>query len=55
MNDIAELERRITLALERIGAGIDLIGAAAPAPAGDAPCAAQAAAQPERPQWARLA
>lgn len=32
MNDIAELERRITLALERIGAGIDLIGAAAPAP-----------------------
>ncbi|MGL4279425.1 MAG: hypothetical protein ACRCS0_03580 [Albidovulum sp.] len=31
MNDIAELERRITMALERIGAGIDLIGAAAPA------------------------
>jgi chromosome segregation ATPase len=29
MNDIAELERRITMALERIGAGIDLIGAAA--------------------------
>ena len=28
---------------------------AAPTPAGDAPCAAQAAAQPERPQWARLA
>lgn len=28
MNDIAELERRITMALERIGAGIDHIGAA---------------------------
>lgn len=28
---------------------------AAPTPAGDAPCTAQAAAQPERPQWARLA
>ncbi|WP_082367864.1 hypothetical protein [Piscinibacter sakaiensis] len=27
----------------------------APTPAGDAPCAAHAAAQPERPQWARLA
>jgi chromosome segregation ATPase len=26
MNDIAELERRITLALERIGAGIDMLG-----------------------------
>ncbi|HQU67692.1 MAG TPA: hypothetical protein PLI43_05785 [Albidovulum sp.] len=42
MNDIAELERRITMALERIGAGIDLIGAAAapadgqPAPDSDA-------------------
>ncbi|MCA0272884.1 MAG: hypothetical protein LCH69_12580 [Proteobacteria bacterium] len=41
MNDIAELERRITMALERIGAGIDLVGAAVPAqshrePDGDA-------------------
>lgn len=35
MNDIAELERRITMALGRIGAGIDLIGAA-PAPGGHA-------------------
>ncbi len=36
MNDIAELERRITAALERIGAGIDAFGtagAAAPAEA----------------------
>lgn len=31
MNDIAELERRITMALGRIAAGIDLVGAAAPA------------------------
>jgi hypothetical protein len=28
---------------------------AAPTPAGDVPCAAHAAAQPERPQWARFA
>lgn len=33
MNDIAELERRITMALERIGAGLDHIGGA-PAPGG---------------------
>ena len=33
MNDIAELERRITMALGRIAAGIDLVGAAAPAEA----------------------
>jgi chromosome segregation ATPase len=26
MNDIAELERRITMALERIGAGLDMLG-----------------------------
>lgn len=32
MNDIAELERRITLALERIGAGLDMLGAAGAGP-----------------------
>jgi chromosome segregation ATPase len=40
MNDIAELERRITLALERIGAGLDMLGTtvgAGAAAAGDAP------------------
>jgi len=37
----------VTMALDR--------ALAAPTPAGDAPCAAHAAAQPERPQWARFA
>lgn len=38
MNDIAELERRITVALERIGAGLDALGSQGAAPvAGAAP------------------
>lgn len=36
MNDIAELERRITVALERIGAGIDALGSHGAAPGDEA-------------------
>lgn len=35
MTDIAELERRITSALDRIGAGVEKIGGAPAAPQGD--------------------
>lgn len=45
MNDIAELERRITLALERIGAGLDMLGTSAggvPSEAAAAPSDAEA-------------
>lgn len=44
MNDIAELERRIAFAMERIAKGIENLdkAAGAPAPAGDAPEAAGA-------------
>lgn len=43
MNDIAELERRIALALERIEAGLDMLGTAAAGPsAAAAPSEAEA-------------
>lgn len=37
MNDIAELERRITVALERIGAGLDALGSKGAVPGHEAP------------------
>lgn len=42
MQDIIELERRISSALERIGRGLDALAAAESAPAGPAPVVAQA-------------
>lgn len=45
MNDIAELERRITLALERIGAGLDMLGTTAGGVPSEAEVPSEAAAR----------